>query len=116
MSPKVTAIALSLAILGTVALAQAAQVVCAVLYQDVNFGGPQFTNENQTGFSNVGWFNDKASSLKIYSGCTCTAFSNANFGGLSLVLDGDIADLGPSNPLFGWGDQFSSIVCSGPAR
>lgn len=115
---RLVAATLAVAALGTVTAAHAAFIVCAVMYRDVNFSpnAPQFAVENQQAFGFLGWFNDQASSVRMFGGCSCTAFTDANFLGWPLNLTGDIANLGSSNPLFGWGDQFTSIFCQGPPR
>jgi hypothetical protein len=109
-SRSLIAATLGLAILGTVTVAHASRVVCGVMWQDANLGGPQFAIENNVVWNNIGWFNDKASSIKVYDGCSCQFFLNANGGGTSFPLTADQA----VNLNGGFNDSVSSVVCHGP--
>lgn len=107
-SRKLVAATLGLAIATTVTLAQAARV-CAVLWQDANFSGPQFVVLNGEQWYNLGWFNDKLTSLKTYDGCVCSIFTDANFGGAR--WDFVFGDMTQANVGTGWNDQVSSVGC-----
>jgi len=92
-----------------------APVLCNVMYWDANYGGSQFTTQSNYEWWDLGWFNDKMSSMVTYSGCNCTIYWDANFLGNSLNYnqsasgDSDIPYIGPQ-----WNDQTSSIICYGP--
>jgi hypothetical protein len=57
--------------------------VGAYMYKDANFGGSDFILEPNTQSSHLGWFNDKASSVRVARGCTLSVFYDSNFMGPS---------------------------------
>lgn len=96
-------------------VAPEAPPLCNVMYQDANYGGSQFTTLSNWEWWNLGWFNDRMSSMKTYSGCYCTVYWDSNFLGSYLGYDqraaGDsfISWIGSQ-----WNDKTSSIICYGP--
>lgn len=80
-------------------------------YDDVGFGADSLAAATDSAF--VGWeWNDRISSVHIPVGRTATLFEHADFGGESLTLSGDAADLrlypGPGADGT-WNDAVSSI-------
>ena len=103
--------AAGVAIIGTVTPARAASI-CAVFYQDVSFTGAQFAVENPQDVNVVpAWINDQFSSVKMYEGCFCRTFTDANFGGTQGFWgnNGDSADMSEFGLVFN--DSTSSVSC-----
>jgi hypothetical protein len=80
-------------------------------YGDINFSGGAFSLSSDSSF--VGWdWNDRISSVIVPAGQTVTLYEHSDFGGQSLTLTSDAADLrqfagpGPGNT---WNDAVSSI-------
>ncbi len=55
----------------------------AYLYKHSNFNGSQFVIEADRDYANLGWFNDKASSIRVARGCSITVYYDSDFRGLS---------------------------------
>ena len=92
-----------------------APALCNIMDWDANYGGSQFTTQSNYEWWNLGWFNDKMSSMVTYSGCNCTVYWDANF--LGSFLNYNQSASGDSNiPWIGsqWNDKVSSIICYGP--
>jgi hypothetical protein len=92
-----------------------APALCNIMYYDANYGGSQFTTQSNWEWWNLGWFNDRMSSMVTYSGCNCTIYWDSNF--LGSFLNYNQTYSGNSNiPFIGsqWNDRVSSIICYGP--
>jgi pimeloyl-ACP methyl ester carboxylesterase len=64
----------------------------AVFYGDIDFGGGSFATASDLAF--VGWdWNDRMSSVHVPPGRTVVLYEHADFGGESLTLTADDADL-----------------------
>ena len=90
------------------ATAAAASPVC--FYEHVNYQGASFcatTDSNWVG----GTWNDRISSVKVAAGYKVTLYWDINYGGKTLVLTGDNANLVPA----GFNDQASSYKIVAPA-
>jgi len=90
------------------ASAAAASPVC--FYEHVNYQGASFcatTDSNWVG----GTWNDRISSVKVAAGYKVTLYWDINYGGKTLVLTGDNANLVPA----GFNDQASSYRIVAPA-
>lgn len=82
--------------------AQAADALC--LYEHVNYQGASWCTDTDSGFVGGAW-NDRASSAKLRAGVQAELFEHANFGGRSLKLTGNNANLVSS----GFNDLASSL-------
>ncbi|AKJ30172.1 basic secretory protein-like protein [Caldimonas brevitalea] len=84
------------------AAAAAASPVC--FYADINYQGASFCGSANNGWVGRTW-NDRISSVKVPAGAQVTLYEHANYGGRSLVLNGDNANLVP----MGMNDMASSF-------
>jgi hypothetical protein len=88
--------------------------LCNLMYQDSNFRGPQFATLANYEWDNLGWFNDKMSSMVTYGGCRCIIYWDANR--LGSQQDHDRQGMGDEAISWigdQWNDRVSSIVCWG---
>src|SRR5262249_12534030 len=81
------------------------------LFADIAFEGDSFSGDSDVAFVGVDW-NDRISSVQIPAGVKVTLFEHSDFGGASLTLTGNAADLrnypGPGSDGT-WNDAVSSI-------
>ena len=77
------------------------------VYQEANFGGNNrgFKPGNFRQADLPGLANDAASSIKVTAGYEVIIFENDNYGGQSLVIDGDVKNLSD----FDFNDKISSL-------
>jgi hypothetical protein len=83
----------------------------AMFYRDIDFSGEVFSAGGELAYVGADW-NDRISSVHVPAGRTVVLYEHINFGGNSLTLSGDQADLrmfpGPSSDGT-WNDAASSI-------
>jgi hypothetical protein len=89
------------ALLGASAHAADASAVC--LYEHVNYQGASTCTGTGSGWIGSAW-NDRVSSVKVHAGWQVELFEHANYGGRSLKLSADSANLVP----LGFNDFVSS--------
>jgi len=90
------------------ATAAAASPVC--FYEHVNYQGASFCAAADSNWVGGTW-NDRVSSVKVAAGYKVTLYWDINYGGKSLVLSGDAANL----VSLGFNDQASSYKIVAPA-
>ena len=90
-----------------VSAAAAASPVC--FYEHVNYGGASFCASADSNWVGGAW-NDRVSSVKVAAGYKVTLYWDINYGGKTLVLTGDTANLVP----LGFNDQASSFKITAP--
>lgn len=88
--------------------AAAASPVC--FYEHVNYQGASFCASADSNWVGGAW-NDRVSSVKVAAGYKVTLFWDINYGGKTLVLTGDTANL----VTLGFNDQASSYKIVAPA-
>ena len=87
-----------------------------VLFADDNFRGERINITANTRDLHQLNFGDKASSICIPAGWSITVFQNTDFGGQSLDVPSNIADLQRDRPnAQDWGDKISSVRVTPPA-
>jgi pimeloyl-ACP methyl ester carboxylesterase len=83
----------------------------ALFHSDIEFAGQTMAASGDLSFVGSEW-NDKISSVHVPAGATVVLYERVDYGGDSLTLSGDVADLsrvpGPS-PSGNWNDAVSSI-------
>ena len=89
------------------ATAAAASPVC--FYEHVNYQGASFCASADSNWVGGAW-NDRVSSVKVAAGYKVTLYWDVNYGGKTLVLTGDNANLVPA----GFNDQTSSFKIVAP--
>ena len=95
---------------GTAAAAAAAAAASPVcFYEHVNYGGASFCASADSNWVGGAW-NDRVSSVKVAAGYKLTLYWDINYGGKTLVLTGDTANLVP----LGFNDQASSFKITAP--
>lgn len=83
----------------------------ATFYDDIEYGGASFISGSDMAFAGEAW-DDRISSISVPPGMTVTIYEHANFGGQSLVVTEEMADLrlvalpGSEGT---WNDALSSI-------
>ena len=90
-----------------VSAAAAASPVC--FYEHVNYGGASFCASADSNWVGGAW-NDRVSSVKVAAGYKVTLYWDINYGGKTLVLSGDTANL----VTLGFNDQASSFKITAP--
>ncbi len=90
----------------------------ACFYQNERFRGDFFCLKNGERWPSLPpGFNDRISSIRVFGGARLRLFNNDNFGGISILLDRDVASLRdirmPDNPSKSWNDRISSIAVFG---
>ena len=90
------------------ATAAAASPVC--FYEHVNYQGASFCATSDSNWVGGTW-NDRISSVKVAAGYKVTLYWDINYGGKTLVLSGDTANL----VSLGFNDQASSYKIAAPA-
>ena len=91
-----------------VATAAAASPMC--FYEHVNYQGASFCASADSNWVGGAW-NDRVSSVKVAAGYKVTLFQDINYGGKTLVLTGDNANLVP----LGFNDPASSFKITAPS-
>ncbi len=87
-----------------------------VLFADDNFRGERFDITANTRDLHQLNFGDKASSVCLPAGWAITLFQNTDFGGQSLHVNANVADLQRDRPGGqDWGDKVSSVQVTPPA-
>jgi astacin (peptidase family M12A) len=87
-----------------------------VLFADDNFRGERIDITANTRDLHQLNFGDKASSVCIPAGWAITLFQNTDFGGQSLQLNANVADLKRDRPGGqDWGDKISSVQITPPS-
>jgi len=90
------------------ATAAAASPVC--FYEHINYQGASFCATADSNWVGSAW-NDRVSSVKVAAGYKVTLYWDVNYGGKTLVLTGDAANL----VALGFNDQASSYKIVAPA-
>ncbi len=90
-----------------IATAAAASPVC--FYEHVNYQGASFCASIDSNWVGGAW-NDRVSSVKVAAGYKVTLFQDINYGGKSLVLNGDTTNL----VTLGFNDAASSFKLTAP--
>lgn len=91
------------------AVAAAASSSPLCFYEHVNYQGASFCAAADSNWVGGAW-NDRVSSVKVASGYKVTLFQDINYGGKSLVLTGDAANL----VALGFNDAASSFRLAAP--
>ena len=87
----------------------------ACFYRDAGFNGDYFCLKDGERWPSLPpGFNDRISSIRVFGGARLRVFNDADFGGISAMIDHDVDDLSifrlPENPFKSWNDRISSIA------
>ena len=89
--------------------------VGACFYREAGFGGDYFCLKVHDRWPSLPrGFNDRISSIRVFSGARLRLFDSYNFRGRNALIDSDVFDLRelrlPENPGKSWNDRVSSIA------
>ena len=84
--------------------AEATYEFAAIMYKHDNYGGSDFLIKPNTNYRSLGWFNDKASSIKVGSGCYITVYIDEGYDGPYKVFTASDSYIGNF-----FNDQISSV-------